>query len=58
MGINLSKLAFGTMKIQNNNKSIHVLKYALKNFKIFHLSSEYKSFNVVSKFIKKKKNPN
>jgi len=46
------------MSVNSKIHSIDVLKYALKNFKMFHLSSEYKSFNSVSKIIREKKKPN
>lgn len=51
----LDKIVFGTMSISNKSSSIKLLNFALNNFKVFHLSSEYKSFNLVSKIIKKKK---
>jgi|TARA_Y100000389_G_C17271108_1_gene418012 hypothetical protein len=54
----INKIIFGTMSVNSKIHSIDVLKYALKNFKMFHLSSEYKSFNSVSKIIREKKKPN
>ena len=54
----LNKIVFGTMSIKDNKVSINLLKYALNHFKIFHLSSEYQSFNKISKIFKKKKKLN
>ena len=54
----LNKIVFGTMSIKNDELSINLLKYALNHFKIFHLSSEYQSFNKISKIFKKKKKLN
>ena len=51
----LDKIVFGTMSISNKSSSIELFNYAINNFKVFHLSSEYKTFNLVSKMIKEKK---
>ena len=54
----INKVVFGTMSIKNKENSLKVLDYALENFKMFHLSSEYKSFNKISKIFKEKKKIN
>tara|TARA_B100000029_G_C16718016_1_gene645841 strand:+ start:171 stop:344 length:174 start_codon:yes stop_codon:yes gene_type:complete len=54
----INKFVFGTMSIKNNKESLSVLNFALNNFKIFHLSSEYESFDTVSKVIREKKKLN
>ncbi len=54
----INKFVFGTMSINSQKFSKNLMHYALKNFKNFHLSSEYHSFKLVSKIIKEKKKLN
>lgn len=53
-----NKIVFGTMSINNKKISQDLMYSAIKNFKIFHLSSEYKSFKLVSKIFREKKKLN
>ena len=53
-----NKIVFGTMSINNKKISQDLMYSAIKNFRIFHLSSEYKSFKLVSKIFREKKKLN
>lgn len=50
-----NKLVFGTMNISECKKDYELLNMVYLKINSFHVSSEYKSFKIISSFLKKKK---